>query len=122
MVIKQPYNRADNFHGAGVKFLPGESGNPAGRPKNSVTTLLKNTDELTNKAICDKLIELAKGGDLPAIKEYIDRADGKVTEKHLNLNVQVSPESIMEAQQRLLEAQDATKALLEKFPKRQEIE
>ena len=64
-----------------IPWVPGQSGNPAGRPKHSVTTLLKNTDELTTKQICAKLIDLAKGGDLPAIREYLDRTDGKVTEK-----------------------------------------
>ncbi|KKM94095.1 hypothetical protein LCGC14_1201710 [marine sediment metagenome] len=81
-MVKQTRNRADNFHGAGVKFRPGVSGNPAGRPKNSVTALLKNQDSLTTQAICDKLVELAKNGDLPAIREYLDRTDGKVTDTH----------------------------------------
>ncbi|KKM85518.1 hypothetical protein LCGC14_1288250 [marine sediment metagenome] len=61
-------------------WQPGQSGNPNGRPKNSVTTLLKNQDAKTTQEICDKLIELAKEGDLPAIKEYLDRTDGKVTQ------------------------------------------
>ena len=63
------------------QWQPGESGNPAGRPKNSVTTILKNADEKTNEQIAQKLIELAIAGDLPALIHYIDRTDGKVADK-----------------------------------------
>lgn len=63
------------------RWQPGESGNPAGRQPNSVTTILKKTDELTNEQIAKKLIELALAGDLPALIHYIDRTDGKVADK-----------------------------------------
>lgn len=80
MVTKQVNNRLAEARVA-TYFPPGQSGNPAGRPKNSVTTLLKNTDELTNEQIAKKLIELALAGDLPALIHYIDRTDGKVADK-----------------------------------------
>ncbi|KKL48557.1 hypothetical protein LCGC14_2324310 [marine sediment metagenome] len=60
-------------------FRPGEVHNPAGRPKNSVTTLLKNRSREDNKKIADKLYQLALDGDMSAIREYIDRTDGKVS-------------------------------------------
>ncbi len=97
------------------QWEPGQSGNPAGRPKNSVTTLLKNTDELTTKQIADKIIELAKAGEISVIKEYLDRTDGKVADKHLNLNVTITPESLQAAQERLLQAQRDTQALLKEY-------
>ena len=62
-----------------IPFLPGVSGNPAGRPKNSVTTLLKNRSPEDNKKIADKLYQMAINGDMAAIREYIDRTDGRVT-------------------------------------------
>jgi hypothetical protein len=56
--------------------LPGKSGNPAGRPKGSrnkttlaVEALLdREAEDLTRKAI-----ELAKGGDLVALRLCLDR-------------------------------------------------
>jgi len=83
MVVEQQAIRKQKggFKKIEPRWKPGQSGNPAGRPVNSVTALLKNQDPLTNKSICDKLIELAQAGDLPAIKEYLDRTDGKVTDK-----------------------------------------
>ena len=64
-----------------TRYQPGVSGNPNGRPRSSVTTILKNTDEKTNAQIAAKLIELAIKGDIPALIHYIDRTDGKVTDK-----------------------------------------
>ena len=72
------YNRIDNIPPE-KRFQPGVSGNPAGRPKNSVTTLLKNTDKKTTQKIAEKLTTLAEEGDLKAIDMFIDRTDGKVS-------------------------------------------
>ena len=63
-------------------WKPGESGNPNGRPPNSVTTLLKNRKPEDNQKVADKLYQLALRGDMSAIREYIDRTDGKVTDTH----------------------------------------
>lgn len=56
----------------GKKFLPGQSGNPAGRPKgtgNEVTELLKsNSVELMQKAIDE-----AKAGDKQLLAKLIDK-------------------------------------------------
>lgn len=76
-------------------FKPGQSGNPAGRPKGVLlfkTVLLqeaekqikfmekgsgKNYKVEVNKLIAQKLIELARAGNMKAIELYIERMDGK---------------------------------------------
>jgi len=59
-------------------FKPGQSGNPNGRPKSSVTMLLKNTAAQTTRQIAKQLTKQAVDGDLKAIDMFIDRTDGKV--------------------------------------------
>jgi hypothetical protein len=61
----------------------GKSGNPKGAPKkeNSVTYLLRNISEKDKKEIAEKIVQLCKEGDIRHIKEYLDRADGKVKEQ-----------------------------------------
>lgn len=68
----------------------GQSGNPGGRPKRGTTMTellhtrldLKDGDLLTHKArIAQRLIELAEEGNVPAIKEILDRTEGKVPDK-----------------------------------------
>lgn len=81
MTTKQPtYNRIDNIPPE-KRWQPGQSGNPNGRPKNSVTTILKNTSKETTKKIANKLTDLAVEGDLKAIDMFIDRTDGRVVQQ-----------------------------------------
>lgn len=109
----------------GIEWLPGQSGNPAGRPKNSLTTLLERYLEADNASekqrLVEELVKLAKTnqgrGQIPALKEIFERIDGKVADKHLNVNVLVTPESLQVAQERLLKAQEDTRLLLEKYPR-----
>jgi len=70
---KQRYNTSGL-----IPWKPGQSGNPRGRPKNSVTTLLRETPIEDRRAIATKLVELAKNGDLKAIDMFVDRTDGKI--------------------------------------------
>ena len=93
-------------------WQPGESGNPSGRPPDSVTTLLKLKDR---KKVADKLYELAISGELAAIREYLDRTEGKVTDKLLSVNVSITPELLEQAQKRLTESKNATQELLEEY-------
>lgn len=97
------------------QWEPGQSGNPAGRPLNSVTTLLKNRNHEDNQLIADKLYDLALAGDMAAIREYIDRTDGKVVDKHLTVNVAITPESLQAARERLQLAQAETQDLLGQY-------
>jgi Family of unknown function (DUF5681) len=60
----------------GEPFRPGESGNPAGRPKgsrNKTTLALEALLEGEAENITRKVIELAKAGDVPAIRLCLDR-------------------------------------------------
>jgi len=69
----------------GRPFQPGQSGNPAGRPKskpfkNALQEALKaagDNDEML-RTVALALVTKAKDGDVPAIKEIADRLDGKV--------------------------------------------
>ncbi len=125
-------NPADNFKGAtGHRWEPGESGNPAGRQPDSLTTLLKSYLEQGDgkahkKKVVQALVDLAQSigssGQVAAIKEIFDRVDGKVIDKHISITVTATPESIREAQERLLIAQDDTNKLLERYPNRNATE
>ena len=69
-----------------TSWQPGQSGNPKGRPlknwawKDLFEEALDEKDASgvpAKKIIAKKLVDLAKRGDLSAIKEIIDRMDGK---------------------------------------------
>lgn len=56
------------------KFKPGQSGNPAGRPKDKTpATLLRKAIADDMPDVVRKLVELAKGGDVQAAKVLLDR-------------------------------------------------
>ncbi len=65
------------------RFVPGESGNPDGRPpkEESLTEILRS--KIDKDAIAEKLIQIAmEKEDLAALKYIYDRIDGKPKEKH----------------------------------------
>ena len=84
-------------------FRPGQSGNPAGRPKgllnwrNTIKEAAmkeiefiekstgKKVTKTLNQIIAEKLVEKARQGDIQAIKEYGDRTDGKA---HQSINLE----------------------------------
>jgi hypothetical protein len=65
------------------KFAPGNRlgrGNPlAGRAAKIRAVLLRKMTAKVANAIADKLVEMAKRGDLAAIKELLDRTIGKAS-------------------------------------------
>lgn len=72
------------------KWKPGQSGNPGGRPKDSLVALLNEylnaNKEADKKAVVQELIKLgiATGsrGQVAALREIFDRIDGKVPDTH----------------------------------------
>lgn len=59
---------------AAQKFKPGQSGNPAGRPKDKTpATLLRKAIADDMPDIITTLVVLAKGGDVAAAKVLLDR-------------------------------------------------
>lgn len=71
----------------GRPFQPGQSGNPAGRPKSKPfrEAIQRALDEAGNdkdalQAVATALVGKAMMGDVPAIKELADRMDGKVAQ------------------------------------------
>ena len=74
-----------------MTFQPGQSGNPAGKPKQKpfrdALLVALNRDELEIvkgrtklQAIAESLVNKAVAADVPAIKEIADRIDGKVAQ------------------------------------------
>ena len=60
----------------GSRFKPGKSGNPAGKPKgsrNAATLAMEALLDGESEALTRKAIELAKGGDMQALRLCLDR-------------------------------------------------
>ena len=88
-------------------FKPGQSGNPKGRPKNKTLSEMirevlmeeipvksKNGEsrkELGIRLLAEAWFRKANKGDMSAIKEILDRTEGKVTDKrHITGEVDVN--------------------------------
>lgn len=69
-------------------FKPGQSGNPSGRPKSTLSKTLalalgkraKDFEGSNEEAIVEKVVELAKAGDRAMIEFIWDRLEGKVAQ------------------------------------------
>ncbi len=85
-VQQQPKSNLGGITGKG--FMPGQSGNPGGRPKgDSVTTWLRRKlqdepipGQTRAERIAETIMRAAEDGDPKLIKELLDRTEGKVAE------------------------------------------
>jgi len=114
--VEQAYNNPiRNIGDKAYSWKPGQSGNPAGRPPNSVTTLLKNTNALTNEQIAQVIIQKVLSGDFQFVKEYLDRTDGKVLQEHefKGQLLIANPDDLEEARRRLFATTGPIRAIEE---------
>jgi Family of unknown function (DUF5681) len=89
------------------RFQPGHSGNPAGRPKQIATRLMREMasapvgggaeGETRLRRIVDRLLVKAESGDLDAIKIVFDRLEGRPRQSvTLDLNERERYEQMVE--------------------------
>lgn len=94
-----------------TQWKKGQSGNLNGRRNsakdilNDILLVTKDDDERTRKEILlDKLVAMAQRGNLPAMKEVLDRTEGKSTE-HV-ITEEVKPLRVIEFGDRELDERE----------------
>ena len=68
------------------QFRPGQSGNPAGRPRGArskITVAVETLIDAASTDIANKAIELAKAGDPTMIRALLDRAAPPRRDRHI---------------------------------------
>jgi hypothetical protein len=90
-----------------TKFKPGQSGNPNGRPKGSrhkTTLAIEKLLDGEGEEITRKAIDLAKGGDMGAIRICLDRLAPPRKDRHI--------EFTLPKMQKASDASDASAAIV----------
>jgi Family of unknown function (DUF5681) len=75
-----------------TRFKPGQSGNPAGKPKgtrNKATLLIEQLLDDSAKDLGKKVIELAKNGDTAALRICLDRLAPPRKDRHISFALPV---------------------------------
>ena len=91
-----------------TRFKPGQSGNPNGRPKGSrhkTTLAIEKLLDGEGEEITRKAIELAKGGDMAAIRICLDRLAPARKDRHIEVT--------LPKMERASDAADASAAIVE---------
>jgi hypothetical protein len=86
-----------------TQFKPGVSGNPAGRPRlDPITTALRQALESTESdgrtkadRLAAVLLDMALAGDPRAIREVLDRTEGKPAQQVINKLSHLSDEELL---------------------------
>jgi hypothetical protein len=112
-VEKQRENNGKHLGGiTGKGFLPGQSGNPGGRPKGSIKISTAFQHSLARlvpgdaegrsyaQKIADTIVELAASGDVRAIKEVADRTEGRPTQMMIEKRDGITLEELHELMDR----------------------
>jgi predicted transcriptional regulator len=95
----------------GNRFKPGEVNNPNGR-RNAARDILNKildteVDEKTKREkLLDKLVSMANRGNLNAIKEVLDRTEGKSTE--YIITEEVKPIRVLEFDDDILDEKEGS--------------
>ena len=77
-------------NGEATRFQPGQSGNPAGKPKgarNRTTLAIEALIDGAAADIANKAIELAKAGDPTMIRALLDRAAPPRRDRHISFEL-----------------------------------
>ena len=94
-----------------TQFKPGQSGNYSGRPKKDRGLIAALEAAVDKTELAEKLVELAMGGDMMAVRYIYDRIEGSPTQRH-----EVSYDAALDevrrmAQERGLSPEDTQRAV-----------
>ena len=92
------------------QWKPGQSGNPAGRPRDFESEFKEWTGEDGRPFALKKARELANAGDWRAVQYLLDRFYGKLTEKHEHVVLDVHVQYVALVHKAVTQAADSQRA------------